>query len=122
MKKYIASLIIVASFLGLVVFTQPAEAIDVFKNCTSNSVICTETKSGTTKTNSFIQNIVRILLFAIGTISVIMIIIGGIRYSTSNGDPGKITGAKNTILYAIVGLVVALMAYSIVYFVLGYFK
>ena len=47
-----------------------------------------------------------------------MIIIGGIKYVTSNGDSSGVTSAKNTILYAVVGLVVAVMAYTIVNFVL----
>lgn len=66
----------------------------------------------------FIKNIVNILLFVIGAVSVIVIIVGGIRYVTSAGDSSGITGAKNTILYAVVGLVVAFMAYAIVNFVL----
>ena len=68
---------------------------------------------------AFIKDIINILLFLIGAIAVIMIIIGGIRYVTSNGDQGQVTGAKNTILYAIVGLVVAIMAYAIVNFVVS---
>jgi hypothetical protein len=63
--------------------------------------------------------IINILLFIIGAIAVIMIIIGGIRYTTSNGDQAQVTSAKNTILYAIVGLVVAIMAFAIVNFVLA---
>ena len=71
--------------------------------------------------NSFtnlIENIINLLLFIIGAIAVIMIIIGGIRYTLSNGDQGAVTSAKNTILYAVVGLVIAIMAYAIVNFVL----
>lgn len=59
------------------------------------------------------------LLFIIGAISVIMIIVGGIRYVISNGVADKITGAKNTILYAVIGLAIALLAYAIVNFVLN---
>ncbi len=51
-------------------------------------------------------------------IAVIMIIIGGIRYIISNGDQNAVTGAKNTILYAIVGLVIAIFGWAIVNFVL----
>ena len=58
-----------------------------------------------------------ILIFVIGVIAVVMIIIGGIRYSTSGGDQAQITSAKNTILYAVVGLVVAFLAYGIASFV-----
>jgi len=69
-----------------------------------------------------IKNIVNVLLFILGAIAVIMIIIGGIRYTTSNGDASATKGAKDTILYAVVGLVVAILAYAIVNFVLGAFS
>lgn len=62
--------------------------------------------------------IVNILLYIIGAIAVIMLIIGGIRYVTSGGDSSAVTAAKNTILYAIIGIIVALLAYAIVNFVL----
>jgi hypothetical protein len=62
--------------------------------------------------------IVNILLFIIGAISVIMLIIGGIRYTISGGDSSAVTSAKNTIMYAIVGIIVAVLAYAIVNFVL----
>ena len=74
---------------------------------------------GNEKFNNFIKDIINILLFLIGAIAVIMIIIGGLRYVTSGGDQGQITGAKNTILYAVIGLVIAVMAFAIVNFVLG---
>lgn len=66
---------------------------------------------------NLLESIINLLLFIIGAIAVIMIIIGGIKYTTSNGDQAQVTSAKNTILYAIVGLVVAIMAYAIVNFV-----
>lgn len=69
--------------------------------------------------SNFIKKIINILLFLIGAIAVIMIIIGGLRYVTSGGDQSQVSGAKNTILYAVVGLVIAVMAYAIVNFVLG---
>jgi len=50
-----------------------------------------------------------------------MIIVGGIRYATSNGDQSAVKGAKDTILYAVVGLIVALVAYAIVNFVINQF-
>ncbi|HJP81556.1 MAG TPA: hypothetical protein VJ841_04140 [Candidatus Saccharimonadales bacterium] len=68
------------------------------------------------------QDIVNIMLYVLGAIAVIMIVIGGIRYATSNGDSGAVSGAKNTILYAVVGLIVAILAYAIVNFVLTSFK
>jgi len=65
--------------------------------------------------------ITNVLLFIIGAISVIMLIIGGIRYTVSGGDSAAVTSAKNTILYAIVGIIVALLAFAIVNFVLTQF-
>lgn len=67
---------------------------------------------------SVFTNIINILLTVIGLISVVMIIIGGIRYAVSGGDSNAVTGAKNTILYAIVGLAVAFVAYALVNWVL----
>lgn len=63
--------------------------------------------------------IVNVLLFLIGAISVIMLIIGGIRYTVSAGDSGSVTAAKNTIMYALIGLIIAFLAYAIVNWVLG---
>jgi hypothetical protein len=65
------------------------------------------------------QTITNVLLFIIGAISVIMLIIGGIRYVVSGGDQSAVTAAKSTILYAIVGIVVAFLAYAAVNFVVG---
>ena len=68
---------------------------------------------------SIFTTIVNVLLFVIGAISVIMLIIGGIRYTTSAGDSGNVTAAKNTIMYAIIGLVIAFLAFAVVNWVLG---
>jgi cytochrome bd-type quinol oxidase subunit 2 len=69
-------------------------------------------------TNSLFKDVTNTLLYIIGGVSVIMIVFGGFRYIISNGDSNQVTAAKNTILYAVVGLVVALVAYAIVNFVL----
>ena len=69
-----------------------------------------------------IRTVTNVLLFILGAIAVIMIIIGGIRYATSNGDSSSIKSAKDTILYAVIGLVVAILAYAIVNFVVDAFK
>lgn len=68
---------------------------------------------------SIFTTVVNILLFVIGAISVIMLIWGGIRYTTSAGNAASVTAAKNTIMYAIIGLVVAFLAFAIVNWVLG---
>lgn len=71
----------------------------------------------TTNLDTFIKRVINILLFVVGAIAVIVIIVGGIRYVLSAGDSSQVTAAKNTVLYAIVGLIVAIMAYAIVNFV-----
>ncbi|HET6746687.1 MAG TPA: hypothetical protein VFH06_01120 [Candidatus Saccharimonadales bacterium] len=68
------------------------------------------------------KTITNVLLFIIGAISVIMLIIGGIRYTVSNGDSAAVTSAKNTILYAVIGIVVSILAYALVNFVVSSFS
>lgn len=68
---------------------------------------------------SIFTNVVNILLFIIGALSVVMLIWGGIRYTTSGGQAASVTAAKNTIMYAIIGLIVAFLAFAIVNWVLG---
>ena len=66
-----------------------------------------------------VQGIINTVIFIVGMLAVVMIIIGGINYALSQGDPGKVKKAKDTILYGIIGLVVALLAFAIVQFVLS---
>lgn len=66
-----------------------------------------------------LTTIVNAMLFIIGFLSVIMLIWGGLRYIISGGNAAAVTTAKNTILYAIVGLIIAIFAYAIVNFVIG---
>ncbi|MDB5177189.1 MAG: conserved rane protein of unknown function [Candidatus Saccharibacteria bacterium] len=65
------------------------------------------------------RTLTNVMLFLVGAISVIMLIIGGMRYVVSGGDSSAVTGAKNTILYAIVGIIVAILAYAAVSFVIS---
>lgn len=65
--------------------------------------------------------VTNVMLYIIGAVSVIMLIIGGIRYVVSGGESSAVTGAKNTILYAVIGIVVAIIAYAIVNFVITSF-
>ncbi len=73
------------------------------------------------ETNLFqtIQTIINWILAVLGIVAVIMVIIGGFTYMTSQGDPGKTKRARDTILYGIIGLVIALLAFAIVNFVLA---
>lgn len=121
--------IILTTFIalfGLVAtpFVASTSAIDVFKDACSGGSGSTAVCGASTKDElpNIIKNVINLLFFVIGMIAVIMIVIGGIRYSTSGGDSSQIQAAKNTVLYAVVGLVVAVMAFAIVNFVLGWFK
>lgn len=69
-------------------------------------------------TGGVINTITNVLLFVVGALSVIMIIIGGLRYVISGGNATSVTAARNTILYAIVGLVIAFLAFAAINFVL----
>ena len=68
--------------------------------------------------NGIFTRITNTMLFFIALTSVIMLVYGGLRYIISGGDSKKVTDAKNTILYAIIGLIIAILAYAIVNFVL----
>ncbi|HET7529233.1 MAG TPA: pilin [Candidatus Saccharimonadales bacterium] len=71
------------------------------------------------KINSIVHTVVNLLSAVVGIVAVIMIIVGGFRYVTSGGNDTSVTAAKNTILYAIIGLVVVALAQIIVRFTLS---
>lgn len=86
-------------------------------SCTKNA----SQPSDLTGDNGVFKTITNVLLFIIGAISVIMIIYGGIVYTTSGGNADRVRSAKNTILYAVVGLIVAILAFAVVNFVVSSF-
>jgi len=69
--------------------------------------------------SSIVRRAINIMLFGVGVLSVVMLIFGGFRYVISGGKKESVTNAKNTILYAIIGLLVAVFAYAIINFILG---
>lgn len=69
----------------------------------------------------FVTTAINTVIFIIGALSVIMIIIGGLRYVLSGGDAAGLKSAKDTILYALIGVVVSLLAFALVSFVIGRF-
>jgi hypothetical protein len=79
---------------------------------------CT-TSDATDKINSLIHTVVNLLSAIVGIVAVIMIIVGGLRYITSGGNDTSITSAKNTILYAIIGLIIVALAQVLVRFTLS---
>ncbi len=120
----VSALTVLGMGVGLVTVPQPAAYA---ANCTSaadcaqDGLNASGGKANNTNIGAFIKDIVNILLYILGAVAVIMIVIGGIRYTISNGDSGAVSNAKNTILYAVIGLIIALMAYAIVNFVLTSF-
>lgn len=116
-------LVVIGAFSVVPVSTVGAAgAIDsacANNNVNSDNAVCT--RNGTTSTSSFVGALVNTLLFVVGALSVIMIIVGGLLFVTSQGDSGGITRAKNTLLYAVIGLVVAILAYAIVNWILHLF-
>ena len=109
--------------LGLastVIAAPSVSAVNVFDQCKvdASSAVC---KAQGDKASSMIQIIINILLYIVGIIAVIMIVVGGIRYTVSNGNASQVKEAKDTILYAVVGLIVAIMSYAIVNFVISWF-
>ena len=69
--------------------------------------------------DGLIKTVVNILLWAVGILSVIMIIFSGFRYITSSGDASKTKSAQSTLIYSVVGLIVAIMAWAIVNMVIN---
>ncbi len=90
--------------------TAPADNTD----CTNSGVT-----TGATNVSNIIKTVINFFSFIVGVVAVIMIIVGGFRYITSGGDSGNVSSAKNTIIYAIIGLVVVALAQIIVQFVLN---
>jgi hypothetical protein len=98
-------------------------------NCGSNLDLSTAGSAGSTcdnqpatagtKLNDILTLVVNIFSLIVGVVAVIMIIVGGLRYITSGGESSNVSTAKNTIIYAVVGLVVVALAQFIVHFVLA---
>lgn len=85
----------------------------------SDGVGCDNTGNADSTINNIIKTVINIFSLIIGAIAVIMIIVGGLRYITSSGDSANVQAAKNTILYAIVGIIVVVFAQTIVRFVIA---
>jgi hypothetical protein len=124
-KIILASMLIMPlMLLGVVAVSAPAYAdncpggnADVNNNPLKTGTACAKGSGQTDSITNVFKVVVNILLFIVGAVAVIMLVIGGLRYVTSNGDQNAVTGAKNTILYAIIGIVVAFLAFAAVTFV-----
>jgi len=121
LQTFIAAFILVAvsAFAFVPVSTVGAQALDGV--CASNqgdSAVCANKDD---KAEGFVGTLVNVLLYILGAISVIVLIIGGILYVISGGNSSSVAKAKNTITYAIVGLIVSFLAYAIVNWVVDLF-
>ena len=131
-KKSLQSLLIVPMLaLGVGAVSTVLQPVDTYAQCTndasgglSGGANCAQGEGQQEDLfgdEGLFKQITNVLLFIIGAISVIMLIIGGIRYVVSGGDSSAVTSAKNTILYAVIGIVVAILAYAMVNFVITSF-
>jgi hypothetical protein len=123
----LASLIMIAAPFGMPVAASAAvSSTDINEgicagsnfNVGGNGGGCND--SGTQDNlNKLLTKIINIISAIVGVVAVIMIIYGGFKYITSGGDSNNVSGAKNTIIYAIIGLVIVALAQLIVHFVLN---
>ena len=121
--KILTAGMLMVSLLG--VFTPVVSAANGINICSEeneNSVYCKNKDSGGDQVGGIIKTIVEVLLMAVGAISIIMIVIGGILFALSSGDDQKAAKARSTILYAVVGLIVSIFASAIVNFVFDGFN
>lgn len=125
LRSKIAAVVVGAALFAVPVAVAPAaHAADINTGLKcggslSLSSTCNDTTAtGAAKANDLVTKVVDIFSVVVGLVSVIMIIFGGFRYITSAGDSTKITAAKNTIVYAVIGLVIVAIAQFIVQFVL----
>jgi hypothetical protein len=99
---------------SMAVASTPQEEVCKGVGAGSGTGNCTSSISLTT----VVRNVIKIFSVIIGIVAVIMVMVGGFKYITAGGDSSNITSAKHTILYALIGLVVAALAQFLVWFVL----
>lgn len=97
-----------------------ADAASVIQNSANEA--CGTSCNNTSTVPGLFKSIANVLTFLIGAISVVMVIVGGLRYVLSDGDPKKTGQAKDTILYAAIGVAISIVSYAIVNFVLSSVK
>lgn len=121
-KLFVTSLALIVGIGGTLVFAPTVTAVEVFDQCKNNPGTAVCEGQQTQNATNMVGIIINTLLYVIGIIAVIMIVVGGIRYTLSGGNASQVKEAKDTILYAAIGLIIAIMSYSIVNFVLKWFQ
>lgn len=130
MKNMITSLLMIFSIVGFATLLLPhsVAAVDVLNPVCkdhADASACQDNANQSASGNAIygpdgvLTKVASLIAVIVGIASVFMIIVGGFKYITSSGDPGNAKSAKDTILYAVVGILVALAAQSIVVFVLS---
>ncbi len=104
---------------AIIFMPQPAFAFDLSMSDGASSARGVDQASTLFGSTGIFTTITNVLLFGVGAIAVIMVVIGGLRYVISGGNSTNITAAKNTILYAVIGMVIAILAYALINFVIG---
>lgn len=123
MKKFVLGLASMFAAMSLLVATPALvtaqDTGDVCEGIGLTGGNCDDTTGAQSGIQNVVTTVVNILSLVVGAVAVIMIIIGGLRYIISGGDSGSVQSAKNTILYALVGLVVVIFARAIVIFIVN---
>ena len=122
-KPFISLLAIFAISFASIALPTTTYAITSGDICTSNATHEAKTAAGcygdSTKIEDVIINVINGVVGVFGIVATVFIIVGGVGYMTSNGDSGKVEKAKKTILYAVIGLIVSVLAFAIVNFVVA---
>ena len=116
--KTLAILVATVFCFGFLFSTTPVLAAGCTCPDGMPAEVCNANCGGGNQLPSVIVNILNAIIAAAGLVAVIFVVVGGINYMTSSGDPGKVKKAKDTILYAIIGLIVCVLAFAIVNFVI----
>lgn len=122
MAQYLIGLIIAAAMFltpQVVLAQDPLDPV-----CTGRGSVSAACQGRTTENplvgpNGIITRVIQIIVIVTAVAAIIVIIVGGLKYILSSGDPNGVNSAKNTVLYAIIGLLVAVVAQAIVSFVLS---
>jgi hypothetical protein len=119
-RIFMASLVV---FVGLGAAVPALASADTAKSTVCSTLgsdaSCKSTPAGSTSLNSIISATINILSWVIGVAAVIMLMVGGFRFITASGDSNSVASARSTIIYALVGIVIAAFAQIMVQFVLN---
>lgn len=118
-RLFIASLALLLGIGGMVpVVALAASPEQAVCSTLGSKPDCSQTPANSVSLNKVIKATINLLSFTVGLVAVIMIMVSGYKYVTAGGDSNKVSNAKNTLVYALIGLVIAALAQGLVKFVL----